>query len=150
VSGGSLGVRAFTYDRFARLATATDGAGRTTTYSYDFGDRTQLVSYSDGTPSVSYAYDPTSNFSGSRTEGRIKGFEAIGVSRTDDVHAAAAGNANAWKAPVIAARNSATTFADKEQIWADNAASSPHFGSVYVCYAEFRCQGPLSSAQRRS
>ena len=85
-----------------------------------------------------YYANLASNFSGSRTEGRIKGFEAIGVSRTDDVHAAAAGNANAWKAPVIAAKNSATTFADKEQIWADNAASSPHFGSVYVCYAEFR------------
>ncbi len=40
VSGGTLAVRAFTYDRFARLATATDGAGRTTTYNYDFGDRT--------------------------------------------------------------------------------------------------------------
>ncbi|MEP6697621.1 MAG: sialidase family protein [Pseudonocardiales bacterium] len=85
-----------------------------------------------------YYANLTSNFSGSRTEGRIKGYEAIAVSRTDDVHAAAAGDASAWKDPVIAAKNSATTFADKEQIWADNAALSPNFGNVYVCYAEFR------------
>ncbi len=93
-------------------------------------------SYSNG--SRLYYANLTSNFSGSRTEGRIKGFEAIAVSRTDNVQAAASGDATAWKAPVIAAKNSATTFADKEQIWADNAASSKFFGNVYVCEAEFR------------
>ncbi len=103
-----------------------------------FGPRRVNGAFSWSNGSRLYYANLTSNFTGSRTEGKIKGFEAIGVSRTDNVRAAASGDASAWKAPVIAAKNSATTFADKEQIWADNAASSKFFGNVYVCYAEFR------------
>jgi len=85
-----------------------------------------------------YYANLTSNFSTVRSEASVKGFEALAVSRTDNVQAAAAGDASAWLSPVIVSKQSSTTFADKEQIWADNAASSPNFGTVYTCWADFR------------
>ena len=85
-----------------------------------------------------YYSNLTSNFGTAKRDETFKGFEGIAVSRTDDPHAAAAGNASAWTNPVVISKQSATTFSDKPQIWADNASSSPFFGNVYVCWASFR------------
>ncbi|TME28057.1 MAG: exo-alpha-sialidase [Chloroflexi bacterium] len=117
---------------------------------------------SDGDPAVAFGPQPdanggfswangsrlyyanlTANLSAVRSEAGFKGFEAIAVSRTDNVALAATGGAAgkaAWKAPVVISKQSSTTFSDKEQIWADNAASSAFFGTVYVCWAAFRGQ----------
>jgi hypothetical protein len=84
-----------------------------------------------------YYANLTSNLGATRSDQTFRGFEAIGVSRTDNIARAAAGSNNAWQAPVLISRQSSTTFSDKEQIWADNAASSPFFGTVYVCWAAF-------------
>jgi hypothetical protein len=85
-----------------------------------------------------YYSNLTSNFSASKRDETFKGTEGVAVSRTDDVQAAATRDASAWMNPVIASKQSSTTFSDKSQIWADNASSSPFFGHVYVCLASFR------------
>jgi hypothetical protein len=70
------------------------------------------------------------------------GFLGIGVSRLDNPTPTSVLDANSWKAPVIVNRHTGqTAFEDKEQIWADNAASSPFFGRVYICNPEFRSVG---------
>ena len=105
-----------------------------------FGPRPGPNGFSWTNGSRLYYANLTANFGATRSEGVFKGFEAIAVSRTDNVHAAAANDQSAWMPPVLVSKQSSTTFADKEQIWADNVSSSPFFGNVYLCWADFRGQ----------
>lgn len=105
-----------------------------------FGPRLVNGTFAWANGSRLYYANLTSNLGATKRDETFKGFEGMAVSRTDDVGAAAAGNNSAWLPPVVVSKQSSTTFSDKEQIWADNAASSPFFGNVYVCWASFRSQ----------
>jgi hypothetical protein len=84
-----------------------------------------------------YYSNLASNFPGT---GGFKGFEAIAVSRMDNPTSSSIGSKNSWMTPVVVSKQSNTTFSDKSQVWADNAASSPFFGNVYICWAKFQGQ----------
>jgi hypothetical protein len=101
-----------------------------------FGPKPVNGAFSWDNGSRLYYANLTSNFPGSKA---FNGFEAIGVSRTDNVGAT-------WMAPVLVSHQSSTTFSDKEQVWADNASSSPFFGNVYICWASFRGQEKSANA----
>ncbi|WP_375387335.1 RHS repeat-associated core domain-containing protein [uncultured Amnibacterium sp.] len=61
VSGSSLGTKHFTYDVYGRLKTASDGAGRTSSYTYDDDDRLLTTAFSDSTATVTSTYDNAGN-----------------------------------------------------------------------------------------
>lgn len=123
----------------------------------------QLVSFGDPAVAVGPVPGPNGNFSWSNGE-RVyyanlttafsttvefsfpnpvfNGFVGVAVSRLDNPTAASVALKTSWKPPVIVSSNTGqTAFLDKEQIWADNAASSPFFGNTYICGNDFRSNG---------
>jgi hypothetical protein len=105
-----------------------------------FGPVYKNGSFSWANGSRLYYLNLTSNFPNGSA---FKGFEALAVSRVDGPASTGLtrtivqdeGN---WMAPVIVSKQNAALFSDKEQVWADNASSSPFFGHTYVCSAAFR------------
>jgi hypothetical protein len=72
----------------------------------------------------------------------FNGFVGVAVSRLDNPAATSVLAKSSWRGPVIVSSHQGqTSFQDKEQIWADNAASSPFFGRVYICSNDFRSIG---------
>ena len=126
-----------------------------------------LVSFGDPAVAVGPQPDANGNFSwanGSRVyyanltanfgsilqpapHGTVRGLLGMAVSRLDNPTPERVAQKSSWMRPSIVLQR-AGTFAleDKEQIWADNAASSPFFGHVYTCNAEFRAQTGGSGA----
>jgi hypothetical protein len=71
--------------------------------------------------------------------GTVRGLLGVAVSRLDDPTAERVAQQSSWMPPSIVIKRSGTfSLEDKEQIWADNAASSPFFGHVYTCNTQFR------------
>ena len=70
--------------------------------------------------------------------GGINSNTAITVSHIDNLSPARVADQSNWSKPFFVPAHIATSAGlDKEQVWADNAASSPFFGRVYVCYSDF-------------
>jgi len=63
---------------------------------------------------------------------------AITVSHIDNLTPARVADQANWSQPFfVPAHVDAAAGLDKEQVWADNAASSDFFGNAYVCYSNF-------------
>jgi len=63
---------------------------------------------------------------------------SVVVSHFDDLSSANYQDQSRWSRPFFVDKNVGPTAGlDKEQVWADNAATSDSFGNVYVCYTDF-------------
>ena len=70
--------------------------------------------------------------------GGINSTEGVTVSHIDNPTQTRVADQSNWSKPFfVPSHIAASAGLDKEQVWADNAASSPFFGNVYVCYDDF-------------
>jgi hypothetical protein len=71
-------------------------------------------------------------------QGGINANFAITVSHIDNLTPAGVADQSNWSKPFfVPAHIAASSGLDKEQVWADNSATSSFFGNVYVCYTDF-------------
>jgi hypothetical protein len=76
--------------------------------------------------------------SGAVRPGSIDSSSTVTVSHLDNPTQASVTDQSQWSAPVIVPKTEPSISTPTEdQIWADNAASSRHFGNVYTCYNDF-------------
>lgn len=146
--------------------TCTGHVGKIHTLPFYF--ESQLVSFGD--PAVAFGPIPGSDGSFSWGNGQrayyanlatafsttvelsfpnpvFNGFVGVAMSRLDNPTPTSVLQKSSWKPPVIVSSTQGqTSFQDKEQVWADNAASSPFFGHVYVCSNDFRSNAPHQNA----
>lgn len=94
-----------------------------------------------------YVGNLTSDLSSAPQQEAFKGFESVAVSRIDNPTAARITHQGNWFRPVLAVTHqSSTAFEDKPQVWADNAQSSPFFGTAYACFADFRAKSSFRNS----
>ena len=133
----------------ARSGTPHFGTIRTLPWYYEAGlqsDADSAVAFGPRPGGGGFSWSNGSRFyyanlvSAFRTGTQVNGVEGVAVSRIDNpTSPAVVNNKSNWFRPVVVpAHTSTTAFEDKEQVWADNAASSKFFGHVYLCNAEFR------------
>jgi len=68
----------------------------------------------------------------------IESANTVTVSHVDNPTPARVAVQSNWSDPVIVPKTQpATSLPTADQVWADNASSSPYFGNVYVCYNDF-------------
>jgi hypothetical protein len=94
-------------------------------------------SYANGTRL--YYSTLVTNLTDTRIEqGGVNAVTGITVSHIDNLTPAGVADQANWSRPFFVPAHIPTAASlDKEEVWADNAASSPFFGHVYVCYTDF-------------
>jgi hypothetical protein len=85
-----------------------------------------------------YAANLATNLTDTRIGAPFNSAFGVTVSHIDNVTPQRIASQANWSRPaMVAGRSAATAGLDKEQVWADNAATSPFFGNAYVCNTDF-------------